>query len=228
MCSLRWGSGDRDSCKVSFDLASLMALVIMLPCVSALVSGSFTTFGSFGSIAGVPGAMLADDLDLIHCHLGYACEAMCHTHVQHSQLYSDAQNSCLCSSHLSQPCCLCVLGKQVALPHQKAPTLPEECAERPSKIISADLLTVEVPSISGAHYVLAVTDVSTSYHWTTPLRLKSDAMDKLCHIILSMPETHHPLTLCTDGSGEFFNARLDLWLNKQGILHPSAPPYTSE
>jgi len=76
--------------------------------------------------------------------------------------------------------------------------------------------------------VLAVTDVSTRYHWTTPLRLKSDATDKLCYIILSMPETHRPLTLCTDGGGEFFNARLNLWLNKQGILHPPAPPYTSE
>jgi len=114
------------------------------------------------------------------------------------------------------------------LPHQKAPTPPEERAEHPSKIISADLLTVEVPSIGGAHYVLAVTDLSTRYHWTAPLRLKSDATDKLHHIILSMPETHRPLTLCTDGGGEFFNACLDLWLNKQGILHPPAPPYTSE
>jgi len=84
----------------------------------------------------------------------------------------------------------------------------------PGEIISADLLTLEVPSIGGALYVLAVTDVSTRYHWTTPLRLKSDAMDKLCHIILSMPETHSPLTLRTDGVGEFFNARLNLWLNE--------------
>jgi len=40
----------RDSCKVSFVLASLMTPVITLPCVSALVAGSFMTFGSFGSI----------------------------------------------------------------------------------------------------------------------------------------------------------------------------------
>jgi len=90
------------------------------------------------------------------------------------------------------------------------------------------LLTVEVPSIGGACYVLAVTDLSRCYHWTAPLRLKSDATDKLCHIILSMPETHCPLTLHTEGGGEFFNAHLDLWLNKQGILHPPAPPSTSE
>jgi len=51
MCSLRRRSGDRDSCKVSFILVSLMMPVIMLPCVSALVAGSFMTFGSFGSIA---------------------------------------------------------------------------------------------------------------------------------------------------------------------------------
>jgi len=76
--------------------------------------------------------------------------------------------------------------------------------------------------------VLAVTDMSTCYHWTAPLRLKSDGMDKLFHIILSMLETHRPLTLCTDGGGEFFNAHLNLWLSKQGILHPPAPPYTSE
>jgi len=175
--------------------------------------------------AGAPAAMLAADLDLIHHCLGHACEAMCHTHVQHSQLYSDAQKACLCSSHLSQLCHVCALGKQVALPHQKVPTWR---AEHPSEIISADLLTVEVPSIGGACYMLAGTDMSTRYHWTTPLRLKSDAMDKLCHIILSMPETHPPLTLRTDGGGEFFNACLNLWLNKQGILHPPAPPYTSE
>jgi len=32
----------------------------------------------------------------------------------------------------------------------------------------------------------------------------------------------------TDGSAKFFNSTLNLWLNKQGILHPPAPPYTSE
>jgi len=178
--------------------------------------------------AGAPAAMLAVDLDLIHRCLGHACEAMCHTHVGHSEVYCDAQKAHLHSSHLSQPCHVCALGKQVASPHQKAPTLPEEHSERPSKIISTNLLTVEVPSIGVACYVLAVTDVSTHYHWTAPLRLKSDSTDKLCHIILSMPETHCPLTLRTDGGGEFFNARLDLWFNKLGILHPPAPPYTSE
>jgi len=150
----------------------------------------------------------------------------CVTH--HSQLYSDAQKACLHSSHLSQLYRVCALGKQVALPNQNTPTLPEGHAERPGKIISADLLTVEVPSIGGARYVLAVTDMSTRYHWTVPLRLKSDATDKLHHIILSMPETHRPLNLRTDGSGKFFNACLGLWLNEQGILHPPAPPYTSE
>jgi len=106
--------------------------------------------------AGAPAAMLAVDLDLIHHHLGHACEAMCHTHVQHSELYSDAQKAHLCSSHLSKLCRVSALGKQVALPHQKAPTPPKECAERPGKIISTNLLTLEVPSIGGAHYVLAV------------------------------------------------------------------------
>jgi hypothetical protein len=113
--------------------------------------------------AGAPAAMLAADLDLIHCYLGHACEAMCHTRVEKSEVYSDAQKAHLCSSHLSQPCCVCALGKQVASPHQKAPTPPEECEERPGEIISANLLTVEVPSIGGAPYML-VTDVSTHYH----------------------------------------------------------------
>jgi len=173
--------------------------------------------------AGTPAAMLAADLDLIHQ------EAMCHTHVEQSEVYSDAQKTRLRSSHLSGLCRVCALGKQVALPHQKVPTPPEEHAECPGKIISADLLTVEVPSIGGACYVLAVTDMSTHYHWTAPLRLKSDETDKLCHIILSMPETHRPLTLRTDGGGKFFNARLDLWLNEQGfclLLHHHTPQST--
>jgi len=49
-------------------------------------------------------------------------------------------------------------------------------------------------------------------------------MDKLCHIILSITETHHPLTLHTDGGGKFFNGRLDLWLNDSAssctTIHP--------
>jgi len=141
--------------------------------------------------AGMPAAMLAVDQDLIHCRLGHTCEAMSHTHVEHSEVYSDAQKARLCSSHLSQLYRVCALGKQVALTHQKEPNPPEERAERPGKIISTDLLTVEAPSIGGARYVQAVTDMSTRYHWTAPLRLKSDATDKLCHIILSMLE---PLT----------------------------------
>jgi len=51
--------------------------------------------------AGAPAAMLAVDLDLIHHCLGHAYEAMCHTHVEQSEVYSDAQKACLCSSHLS-------------------------------------------------------------------------------------------------------------------------------
>jgi len=61
VCSLRGRSGDRDSCKVSFVLASLTTPVILLPCVSALVAGSFPIFGSFGSIAvvnGVTGSLM--------------------------------------------------------------------------------------------------------------------------------------------------------------------------
>jgi len=123
--------------------------------------------------AGAPAAMIAADLDLFHHRLVHACEVMCHTHVQHSQFYSNAQKARLSSSHLSQPCSVCTLGKQVALPHQKAPTPPEERAECPGKIISADLLTLEAPSIGGARYVLAVTHLSTHYHWTSPLRLKT-------------------------------------------------------
>jgi len=176
-----------------------------IACLQQLHLQASTTASPIEDNTHMPPAMLAADLDLIHCPLGHACEAMCHTHVQHSQLYSDAQKECLLSSHLSQPCHVCALGKQIALPHQKVPTLSEEGAEHP-KIISADLLTVEVPSIDGACYVLAVTDVSTGYHWTASLRLKSDATGRLCHIILSMPETHLPLTLHADGGGEFFNA----------------------
>jgi len=102
-----------------------------------------------------------------------------------------------CSSTHSHPCHISALGKQVALPHQKVPNLPEEHAECPGVIISTDLLTLEVPSIGGALGVLTVTDMSTCYHWTTPLKLKSDAMDKHYHMILSMPETHHPLAPVT-------------------------------
>jgi len=74
--------------------------------------------------AGAPAAMLAVDLDLIHRCLGHACEAMCHTHVEQSEVYSDAQKARFHSSHLSQLCHICALGKQVASPHQKAPTPP--------------------------------------------------------------------------------------------------------
>jgi hypothetical protein len=100
--------------------------------------------------------------------------------------------------------------------------------ERPSEIISTNLLTTEVTSTSGAQYILAVTNVSTHYHWTILIKLKSDAGDKLRHIILSMPSDRRPCILQTDGGGEFFNMHLDLWLNEQGIMHPPAPPYTSE
>jgi len=55
--------------------------------------------------------MPAPDLDLIHNCLGHACEAMYHTQEQHSQLYSNAQKAGLHSSHLSQPCHVCALGK---------------------------------------------------------------------------------------------------------------------
>jgi len=60
---------------------------------------------------------------------------------------------------------------------------------------------MEVPSIGGARYVIAVTDMSTCYHTQA-----EESCNSICHIILSMPETHCPLTLHTDGSGKFFNA----------------------
>jgi hypothetical protein len=45
---------------------------------------------------------------------------------------------------------------------------------------------MEVASSSGAWYILTVTDVATQHHWVEPLHLKSDASNKLHHIILSL------------------------------------------
>jgi len=68
VCSLRRRRGDRDSCKVSFLLVSLTTPVIMLPCVSALVAGSFPIFASFGSIAVVDcvTGTLMEGAELVH------------------------------------------------------------------------------------------------------------------------------------------------------------------
>jgi len=171
--------------------------------------------------AGTPAAMLALDLDLIHHCLGHACEAICHTHVQHSELRrrhtSTAAISpdCAESVHLVNRLPCLIKRHQLCLGSmQRAP-------------LTFSWWKFHWCTTCSGH-VTACSDVSTHYHWTTPLRLKGEAMDMLHHIILSMPETHHPLTLHTDGGGKFFNACLDLWLNKQGILHPPAPPYTSE
>jgi len=103
-----------------------------------------------------------------------------------------------------------------------SPSSPKTMAWIYSGTVALALSSTKVHTC--ACYVLAVTDVSTCYHWTIPLRLKSDSTGKLCLIILSMPENPCPSTLCTDGGGKFFNTSLNL---EQEILHPPAP-YTSE
>lgn len=85
-------------------------------------------------------------------------------HGKHSKFHSDVQKVHLCTGHLSLLCHICALGKQVAVSHQKVPLSVQSA---PSKIISSNLLTVEVPSIGGACYLLAVTGyVYMCYHWT--------------------------------------------------------------
>jgi hypothetical protein len=129
---------------------------------------------------------LAIDLDLVHRRLGHACEALCRSHVEQSD-YTDAEKARLRAGKLTLPCRVCTLGKQVAKGHQKQPIPPSVQTEHPGEILSADLLTAEVTSTGGAQYILAVTNVRTRYHWTVPIKLKSDASDKLRHIILGIP-----------------------------------------
>ena len=122
------------------------------------------------------------------------------------------------------------IGSQKANPSRRATEIME-CMHAdlagPFSVV-VDRKRVKLPAISGASYILTITDEKSRAVTTAALRFKSDAPQMLIDIIKSaQTRTGRILKrLHTDGGGEFLNETLLKFLRQQGTEHTYTTPNT--
>jgi Integrase core domain len=83
-------------------------------------------------------------------------------------------------------------------------------------------------SKSGCLYSMNVIDDCTSYVWSFPLRLKSDAASSLQRWHRAMVnQSGHKLKIIVTDNGELISKTMDQWCSEHGINHQCTAPYTS-
>jgi hypothetical protein len=130
-------------------------------------------------------------------------------------------------SHTLQACDTCIRGKQT---HQPVPKLCEGGkATRRLGQVFVDLTGLQsVISRSGCSYIMNIIDDYSGYHWTQPLKAKSEAVRELCEWLLAV-ENQSDKKLCylvTD-NGELCLNEVEHWCAENGITHHFTVPHTS-
>jgi transposase InsO family protein len=130
-------------------------------------------------------------------------------------------------SHTPQACDTCICGKQT---HQPVPKLCEggKATRRLGRVF-VDLTGLQsVISHSGCSYIMNIIDDYSSYHWTRPLKAKSEAARELCKWLLAA-ENQSGKKLCylvTDNRELRLN-EVERWCAENGITHHFTVPHTS-
>ena len=124
-------------------------------------------------------------------------------------------------------CNHCMLGKQTRSP---VPKMREgKRASVPLGRVYIDLCgPMPAVSKSGCLYSMNVIDDYTSYVWSFPLKLKSDAAHTLQRWHRAVVnQSGHTLKVIVTDNGELVSAKMDQWCSDLGIDHQRTAPYTS-
>ncbi|MBW0545978.1 hypothetical protein O181_085693 [Austropuccinia psidii MF-1] len=98
----------------------------------------------------------------------------------------------------------------------------------PLEISVSDLMgPFDVATINSRRYTLNVCDVASTHRECHILKNKSDATSWLEETINQWQQSsaHLVKTLQTDNGGEFNNATINMWLQRQGITHECSLPF---
>jgi transposase InsO family protein len=130
-------------------------------------------------------------------------------------------------SHTLQACDACICGKQT---HQPVPNSGEgQKADRRLGRIFVDLTGPQsVISHSGCSYVMNIIDDYSGYHWTCPLKVKSDAVHELCKWLLAAEiQSGEKLCYLVTDNGELHLNEMEHWCAERGMTHQFTAPHTS-
>jgi transposase InsO family protein len=130
-------------------------------------------------------------------------------------------------SEIPPKCTHCILGKQTHLPLPNTREGPKvsKCLEH----IHVDLNGPQpVQSRSGRQYSMNIIDDHSSYIWSTPLRLKSEAVSILQAWQRTVEnQTNEQLKILVTDNGELVSDEITTWCSSHGIVHQMTAPYTS-
>ncbi|GAA5830367.1 hypothetical protein JCM3770_000664, partial [Rhodotorula araucariae] len=100
----------------------------------------------------------------------------------------------------------------------------------PLELVHSDVLSVNVPSLSGFRYVVTFTDDFSRMLWVEPLARKSDVLSAFIRFKAAAENESGRRLRCfrSDNGGEFVSHAWNDYLHEHGIARETPPPYSPQ
>lgn len=165
-------------------------------------------------------ALLTGNHDIWHRRLGHICD-------DNLVKVSNANDGVKLSHPKGNTCVICVKGKQARLPFKSKGKRAKDLLD----IVHSDLMgKIEVPSQSGALYLITFVDDFSRKVFTVPITHKSQALEEFAKFKAAVEnQTSRKIkTLRTDNGTEYCGAEFEKFLEKNGIKHEKTQTYTPQ
>lgn len=128
--------------------------------------------------------------------------------------------------HIKGLCSACIEAKQTK---EKIPCFSLSRSTRPFELIHSNVWgPAKVPSLTGAHYILTLTDDFSRFTWLFFLRHKADVLTKFqAFHAKALSQFQPPIgILCTNRGGEYLSDRFNMFFVLHGIHRQLTTAYT--
>lgn len=163
---------------------------------------------------------MANDFNLWHRRMGHICNAKLGD-VKSANVGINFGKEC------SEPCVVCVKGKQTRKVSREVGTQAKELLE----IIHSDVVgPLKESSFSGARFLLTFVDDYSRKLFVYPIKKKSEVFPKFLEFkaLVENQCSKKIKILRSDNGGEYTGKHFSEFLEKSGIIHQKTCPYTPE
>ncbi|GEM09458.1 gag-Pol polyprotein [Rhodotorula toruloides] len=126
----------------------------------------------------------------------------------------------------SHVCNVCHVARSSRLPFPRSDSI----ASTPLELVHSDVLSINVPSLSGRRYVVTFVDDHTRMLWVEPLARKSDVFEAFVRFKAKVENEsgRRIQRFRSDNGGEYMSRTFDDMLAEHGIIRESPPPYSPQ
>ncbi|GAA5971756.1 hypothetical protein JCM3765_005605 [Sporobolomyces pararoseus] len=127
---------------------------------------------------------------------------------------------------VGEVCNVCHVSRATRLPFPSS----DRQSSHPLELVHSDVLSINVPSLGGAHYVVTFVDDFSRMLWVEPLARKSDvfAAFKRFQAKVENDSDTRIKRFRSDNGGEYISTAFKDHLLEHGILHETPPPYSPQ